>query len=53
MHILSQATTSNPSDEIHLLCERTVLSFARYISNIRTTKLLMHLVCPTTDLTIT
>jgi len=44
MHILSVAATSNPSHEIHRPCETTVLSFARYMSNIRTTKLLLHLI---------
>jgi len=53
MHILSLATTSNPSDEIHLLCESTVLSFARYMSNISTTKSLLHLVYATTELALT
>ena len=49
MHILSLATTSNPSDEIHLLCGSSVLSAAQYISNLRTTKSLMHLVYATTE----
>ena len=53
MHILSLATTSNPSDDIHLLCESTVLNFARYMSNTRTTKSLMHLVYATIDLALT
>ena len=53
MHILSLATTSNPSDEIHFLCDSTVLSFARYMSNIRTTKSLMHLVYAAAELAIT